>query len=95
MQTTSIDRASPITCAQRVWGWAAALLGLAFLVLPAFVEGPKANSADATSRWWRGNMHTHTFWSDGDDFPETVGKWDKDHGYQFLVYTDHNVSAQR
>jgi hypothetical protein len=67
------------------------LLGLSFLVLPAFAEGPKANSADAAPHWWRGNMHTHTFWSDGDDFPETVGKWYKDHGYQFVVYTDHNV----
>ena len=21
-------------------------------------------------RWWKGNLHTHTLWSDGDDFPE-------------------------
>jgi hypothetical protein len=21
-------------------------------------------------RWWRGNLHAHTLWSDGDDFPE-------------------------
>lgn len=42
------------------------------------------------SRWLRGNMHTHTFWSDGDEFPEVVAKWYKDHGYDFLVHTDHN-----
>jgi len=23
-------------------------------------------------RWWKGNLHTHTFWSDGDAFPEMV-----------------------
>ena len=41
--------------------------------------------------WRKGNMHTHTFWSDGDDFPESVAKWYKDHGYDFLAFTDHNV----
>jgi hypothetical protein len=41
--------------------------------------------------WLRGNMHTHTFWSDGDDFPEPVAKWYKDNGYDFLVFTDHNI----
>lgn len=43
------------------------------------------------SRWLRGNMHTHTFWSDGDDFPEAVARWYKDKGYDFLVHTDHNM----
>ncbi len=41
--------------------------------------------------WLRGNMHTHTFWSDGDDFPENVVKWYKENGYNFLVLTDHNT----
>ena len=42
-------------------------------------------------QWRKGNMHTHTFWSDGDDFPEPVAKWYKDNGYDFLVFTDHNI----
>ncbi len=41
--------------------------------------------------WYRGNMHTHTHWSDGDDYPEMVALWYRDHGYNFLVMTDHNV----
>ena len=41
--------------------------------------------------WRKGNMHTHTFWSDGDDFPESVAKWYKDNGYDFLQFTDHNI----
>ena len=45
--------------------------------------------------WYKGNMHTHTFWSDGDDFPENVAKWYKDHDYQFLVFTDHNTLLQK
>lgn len=41
--------------------------------------------------WQRGNVHTHTFWSDGDDFPESVVKWYSENGYNFLVMTDHNL----
>jgi hypothetical protein len=43
------------------------------------------------SDWLKGNMHTHTLWSDGDEFPETVAKWYKEKGYDFLVITDHNT----
>lgn len=47
--------------------------------------------ADNTQHWYRGNMHTHTLWSDGDDYPEMIAAWYRDHGYQFLVFTDHNI----
>ncbi len=47
--------------------------------------------ANDTLHWYRGNMHTHTLWSDGDDYPEMVAAWYRDQGYQFLVYTDHNT----
>ncbi|HUY93198.1 MAG TPA: hypothetical protein VMV10_31000 [Pirellulales bacterium] len=47
-----------------------------------------------TARWWKGNLHTHTFWSDGNDFPEMSADWYRSHGYQFLAITDHNVLAQ-
>jgi hypothetical protein len=42
-------------------------------------------------RWWRGNVHTHTLWSDGDEFPELAVEWYKRHGYHFLSITDHNI----
>ncbi|NIP34793.1 MAG: hypothetical protein GWN18_07595, partial [Thermoplasmata archaeon] len=29
--------------------------------------------------------------SDGDSSPEYVAKWYRDHGYDFLVLSDHNV----
>ncbi len=47
--------------------------------------------ASGETRWLRGNMHTHSFWSDGDNFPEMIARWYKEHGYQFLVFTDHNT----
>jgi len=42
-------------------------------------------------RWWKGNLHTHTLWSDGDQFPEVVVDWYKQHNYEFLVLSDHNI----
>jgi len=41
--------------------------------------------------WLKGNTHTHTTESDGDSPPEVVARWYKDHGYDFLVLSDHNV----
>ncbi|HUF65528.1 MAG TPA: hypothetical protein VMM17_06075, partial [Gemmatimonadaceae bacterium] len=41
--------------------------------------------------WLQGNTHTHTLESDGDSPPATVVRWYRDHGYNFLVLSDHNV----
>ena len=40
--------------------------------------------------WYRGNIHTHTTESDGDAEPEKVAAWYREHGYDFLVLSDHN-----
>lgn len=45
-------------------------------------------------RWWRGNTHTHSLWSDGDDFPEMIAAWYLEHGYNFLALSDHNVLSE-
>jgi hypothetical protein len=45
---------------------------------------PKAN-------WYKGNLHTHTTESDGDADPRTVARWYRQHGYDFLVLSDHNL----
>jgi hypothetical protein len=42
------------------------------------------------SRWYKGNTHTHTLNSDGDSTPDEVVRWYREHGYQFVVLTDHN-----
>ncbi|AVR45518.1 histidinol-phosphatase [Christiangramia fulva] len=44
--------------------------------------------------WYKGNLHTHSYWSDGDEFPEMVMQWYKDHGYQFVALSDHNIIAE-
>ena len=45
-------------------------------------------------KFWKGNLHTHSFWSDGDDFPEMIADWYKRHHYDFLALSDHNVLAE-
>ncbi|MDC0284468.1 hypothetical protein OAK85_03855 [Mariniblastus sp.] len=48
----------------------------------------------ATPQYWRGNLHTHSLWSDGNDFPEMICKWYSDTGYHFLALTDHNILSE-
>jgi len=43
--------------------------------------------------WWKGNLHAHSYWSDGDDYPDMAVSWYKEHGYNFLAVTEHNVIA--
>lgn len=43
--------------------------------------------------WVKGNTHSHTTLSDGDASPEDAVKWYKNHGYQFLVLSDHYAVA--
>ena len=47
-------------------------------------------AAGPSLRWYKGNTHTHTLNSDGDSTPDEVVRWYREHGYQFLVLTDHN-----
>lgn len=44
----------------------------------------------ADAAWFRGNLHTHTLESDGDSTPAEVAQWYAQHGYHFLVITDHD-----
>ena len=56
----------------------------AALILFAF------GSADADT-WYRGNTHTHTvICGHADSTPEFVTAWYHDHGYNFLILSEHN-----
>jgi hypothetical protein len=50
--------------------------------------------ADAPVRWWKGNLHTHSLWSDGNDFPEMIAEWYRARNYNFLALSDHNVLSE-
>lgn len=54
-------------------------------------EGTVLLAAQNGQQWYRGNLHTHTHWSDGDHYLESVAQWYKDQHYDFLCITDHNT----
>ena len=69
----------------RWWQWIqATLVAAAALWFVTAVRGAEP------ARWWKGNLHTHSLWSDGDDFPEMIAEWYKTNGYHFLALSDHN-----
>lgn len=60
---------------------------LLFTPLQLFAQQPEL-------RWWKGNLHTHSLWSDGDEFPEMIADWYRQRDYNFLALTDHNVLSE-
>ena len=69
------------------------LTAMALCMAPADAEETVRLEAGGPQQqqWFRGNMHTHSHWSDGNDYQEMIGSWYRDNGYNFLVFTDHNV----
>lgn len=70
---------------------------VAIVLIPRSDEGEKEEgqaAAAAKGTWFKGNTHTHSLWSDGNDFPDMIGSWYKERGYHFLVLSDHNVLSR-
>jgi len=53
----------------------------------------RVSAQSQSLRWYKGNTHTHSLWSDGDDFPEMIMNYYKSNGYDFISLSDHNVLA--
>lgn len=70
----------------RRWGLGSCCV--ASLVLAPAV-GAQDRTAGAAPHWYRGNTHVHTSNSDGNGTPADVVRWYREHGYNFLVITDH------
>ena len=63
------------------------------LALAACLWAGTAGAQPSTAsplRWYKGNTHSHTLNSDGDSSPDDVARWYREHGYHFLVLSDHN-----
>jgi hypothetical protein len=66
-------------------------VSLLLLLLAVTLDGGRLTAQQPQlKRWYKGNTHTHTVNSDGDSTPDEVVRWYREHGYQFLVLTDHN-----
>lgn len=48
---------------------------------------------DENAVWLKGNLHSHSTFSDGELTPEAMKEAYKHHGYDFLAVTDHDVYA--
>ena len=64
-----------------------------YFLLPLTIFLTSCNMDVNDQHWQKGNLHTHSFWSDGDDFPEMIIDWYKENDYQFIALSDHNTIA--
>ncbi|MBQ3748125.1 MAG: hypothetical protein II863_12040, partial [Kiritimatiellae bacterium] len=53
-------------------------------------DGRRAVPRRPGKRWYKGNLHCHTYWSDGAAFPDQAVREYRDAGYDFCAVTDHN-----
>src|SRR5690606_36972025 len=69
-------------------------LSLSLLLVAAFLLMTGCSRSLHTKKeWYKGNLHTHSYWSDGDEFPEVIMDWYKSRDYDFLALSDHNTVA--
>jgi hypothetical protein len=63
----------------------------------ARVEAPaqRERVTSAPTRWYKGNTHAHSLWSDGNDFPEMIVDWYHQRDYDFVALSDHNILADK
>lgn len=69
----------------------AALLLVVVLAVGCQPVDPGRSDDLPVSKWWKGNLHTHSLWSDGNDFPDMIADWYASRGYHFLALSDHNI----
>lgn len=76
------------------WRWQAWLVLGLLATCASVARGDDVIPADPRPTWWKGNLHTHSLWSDGNDFPEMIAQWYRDAGYHFLALSDHNILSE-
>jgi hypothetical protein len=67
---------------------------LVILILIIAVLPTQGQPTEKKVNWYKGNLHTHSYWSDGDEYPEMIVDWYKSHGYDFIALSDHNILAE-
>lgn len=63
----------------------------------SYAQGSSSNGSESATddfHWYKGNLHTHSLWSDGTEFPEVITQWYASRDYNFLAMTDHNILSE-
>jgi len=66
-------------------------IGASLVVGMRHLASARAADSAQEKRWFKGNLHMHTQWSDGQPLPEWAIDWYKAHGYDFICPSDHNI----
>ena len=62
------------------------------VVVAIFVLIFQSCSTQNSKKWYKGNTHVHTvLCGHADSSPERVTRWYHDHGYNFLILSEHNI----
>ncbi len=69
-------------------------LVFSLLLLWTLTRSVFAQSKANELQWFKGNLHTHSLWSDGDGYPDMIVDWYRSKGYHFVALSDHNILAQ-
>src|SRR4051812_34941752 len=77
---------------ERLFSKSHLLLRVFLLVFIFALQTLFVRAEPAPTHWWKGNLHTHSLWSDGNDYPEMIINWYRQNGYDFLSLSDHNVT---
>jgi hypothetical protein len=62
-----------------------------FKTLIAVIIASSAVTHLSAQNWYKGEMHAHSLWSDGNNYPEVIADYYKAKGFNFLVVTEHNI----
>ena len=69
--------------------WGNTIICIMVIAIGLFLQ-----NCEESSKWYKGNLHTHSYWSDGDDYPEMIINWYKQNGYDFIALSDHNILSK-
>jgi transglutaminase-like putative cysteine protease len=70
------------------------ILGVSAMTRVTLAEEQPAQPSAGSPQWFRGQLHTHSYWSDGQAFPEQAIEAYKQRGYNFMCLSDHNQFAK-
>ena len=61
------------------------------LILGFWLVAALHSASLPAAQWYKGQLHCHSHWSDGNTLPELAIDWYRSNGFHFMSLTDHNV----